>query len=279
MIVVTERQAAASSTGRPRKPLLELQNVSVIYGRGGSAVRALDNVSLQIDAGDFVSVVGPSGCGKSTLMHVIAGFVPATDGTVLLNGKSVTRPGADRAVVLQQATLFPWLSVFRNVELGPRARGVTRPDRQRLVKHYLDLVGLWADRDRMPYELSGGMQQRVALARAFVNDSEILLVDEPFGALDALSRDRMQREIVRIWHETGKTILFITHDVDEAVFCSTSIVIMKAAPGRVIDQVATPFSRQFASGERKSRSIRTGGDYLALREQVLGSVMPEDTFD
>ena len=279
MIIVTERQAAASPTPPPRKPLLELQNVSVIYGRGSAAVRALDNVSLQIDAGDFVSVVGPSGCGKSTLMHVIAGFVTATHGRVLLNGKSVTRPGADRAVVLQQATLYPWLSVFRNVELGPRARGVTRSDRQRLVKHYLDLVGLWADRDRMPYELSGGMQQRVALARALVNDSQILLVDEPFGALDALSRDRMQREIVRIWHETGKTILFITHDVDEAVFCSTSVVIMEAAPGRVVDRVAAPFSRQFASGERKSRSIKTGDDYLALREQVLGKVMPEDGFD
>ncbi len=273
------RQPKASPTARPREPLLELQDLSVVYGSGHTAVQALDRISLQIEAGEFVSVVGPSGCGKSTLMHVIAGFVPATHGRVVLNGKPVTRPGADRGVVLQQATLFPWLSVARNVELGPRARGVEQADRRRLVKHYLELVGLWAERDRMPYELSGGMQQRVALARAFANDSEILLVDEPFGALDALSRDRMQREIVRIWHETGKTILFITHDVDEAVFCSTDVVIMGAAPGRVIDRIAAPFSRQFASGERKSRSIKTSGDYLAVREHVLGKVMPEEALD
>ena len=264
------REAAPAS-----KPLLDLQNVSVSYGSGAAAVRALDNVSLRIDAGDFVTIVGPSGCGKSTLMHVIAGFVPASQGRVLLNGRAVLRPGADRAVVLQQPTLFPWLSVFGNVELGPRARGVPKAERRRAVERYLALVGLAAARDRRPYELSGGMQQRVALARALANESEILLVDEPFGALDALTREQMQREIIRIWHETGKTILFITHDVDEAVFCSTTIAVMAAGPGRVIDRVAVPFSRQFASRARKSRAIRTGGDYLAVRESVLRRIMPE----
>ena len=267
--------AALAAQGLARPPLLDLQNVSVTYGQGASAVRALDNVSLRIDAGDFVTVVGPSGCGKSTLMHVIAGFVPASQGRVLLGGQAVRRPGADRAVVLQQPTLFPWLTVFGNVEMGPRARGVPGPERRRIVEHYLALVGLSAARDRRPYELSGGMQQRVALARAFANDSQILLVDEPFGALDALTRDRMQREIIRIWHETGKTILFITHDVDEAVFCSTEVVVMDAGPGRVIDRVAVPFSRQYATRSRKSRDIRTGADYLAVREAVLRKVMPE----
>ncbi len=255
--------------------LLQLQNVSVGYGRGAAMVQALDNVSLTVAAGEFVTVVGPSGCGKSTLMHAIAGFVPATHGRVLLNGKPVRQPGADRAVVLQQPTLFPWLTVFGNVELGPRARGMAHAERCRVVDHYLDLVGLSAARDRRPYELSGGMQQRVALARALANDSEILLVDEPFGALDALTRDRMQREIIRIWHETGKTILFITHDVDEAVFCSTAVVVMAAGPGRVIERIALPFSRQFATRARKSREIRTGADYLAMREAVLRIVMPD----
>ena len=261
--------------GSARAPLLDLQNVSVTYGQGASAVRALDNVSLRINKGDFVTIVGPSGCGKSTLMHVIAGFVPASQGRVLLNGKAVRRPGADRAVVLQQPTLFPWLTVFGNVKMGPRARGVPLRERQRIVEHYLALVGLSAARDRRPYELSGGMQQRVALARAFANDSQILLVDEPFGALDALTRDRMQREIIRIWHETGKTILFITHDVDEAVFCSTEVVVMDAGPGRVVDRVAVPFSRQYATRARKSRNIRTGADYLAVREAVLRRIMPD----
>lgn len=267
--------AALAGRGSARPPLLDLQNVSVTYGQGASAVRALDNVSLRIEAGDFVTVVGPSGCGKSTLMHVIAGFVPASQGRVLLNDQAVRRPGADRAVVLQQPTLFPWLTVFGNVEMGPRARGVPLRERQRIVEHYLALVGLSAARDRRPYELSGGMQQRVALARAFANDSQILLVDEPFGALDALTRDRMQREIIRIWHETGKTILFITHDVDEAVFCSTEVVVMDAGPGRVVDRVAVPFSRQYATRARKSRNIRTGADYLAVREAVLRRVMPD----
>lgn len=267
--------ATLAAGGLARPPLLDLQNVSVTYGGGASAVRALDNVSLRIETGDFVTVVGPSGCGKSTLMHVIAGFVPASQGRVLLNGRAVRRPGADRAVVLQQPTLFPWLTVFGNVEMGPRARGVPLQDRQRIVEHYLELVGLLAARDRRPYELSGGMQQRVALARALANDSQILLVDEPFGALDALTRDRMQREIIRIWHETGKTILFITHDVDEAVFCSTEVVVMDAGPGRIVDRVAVPFSRQYATRARKSRGIHTGADYLAIREAVLRKVMPE----
>ena len=266
---------ALTAEASTRPPLLVLQNVSVTYGGGASAVRALDNVSLPINAGDFVTIVGPSGCGKSTLMHVIAGFVPASQGQVLLNGQAVRRPGADRAVVLQQPTLFPWLTVFGNVEMGPRARGVPWAERQRIVEHYLALVGLSAARDRRPYELSGGMQQRVALARALVNDSQILLVDEPFGALDALTRDRMQREIIRIWHETGKTILFITHDVDEAVFCSTEVVVMGAGPGRIVDRVAVPFSRQYAARSRKSRDIRTSADYLAVREAVLRTVMPD----
>ena len=274
-----DRAVEAVTEARPPTPLLDLQNVSVVYGKGAGAVRALDNVSLHIDAGDFVTIVGPSGCGKSTLMHVIAGFIPATEGRVFLNGKAVTRPGADRAVVLQQPTLYPWLSVFRNVEIGPRARGMKRAERHRVVERYLELVGLWGARNRMPYELSGGMQQRVALARAFASQSEILLVDEPFGALDALSRDRMQREIVRIWHGTGKTILFITHDVDEAVFSSTSVVIMEAAPGRVIDRISVPFSQQYARGERKSRSIKTGADYLVVRERVLRKVMPEEALE
>ena len=269
------KPAVLAEAGPVRPPLLDLQNVSVIYGQGASAVSALDNVSLRIEAGDFVTIVGPSGCGKSTLMHVIAGFVPASAGRVLLNGQAVQRPGADRGVVLQQPTLFPWLTVFGNVEIGPRARGVPFMERQRIVEHYLALVGLSAARDRRPYELSGGMQQRVALARAFANDSQILLVDEPFGALDALTRDRMQREIIRIWHETGKTILFITHDVDEAVFCSTGIVVMGAEPGHVIDRFPVPFSRQYAARARKSRDIRTGADYLAVREAVLQMVMPD----
>ena len=260
----------------PKPPLLDLENVSVVYGKGAAAVRALDRVNLTINAGEFVSLVGPSGCGKSTLMHVIAGFMPATEGRVLLNGSVVRGPGADRTVVLQQATLYPWLNVFENVELGPRSRGVPRAQRRQTVEHYLELVGMAAMRHRRSYELSGGMQQRVALARALANDAQILLVDEPFGALDALTRDRMQREIVRIWHETGKTILFITHDVEEAVFCSTGVIVMEGTPGRLAERLSVPFSRRYAAHRQTSRAIKSSPDYIAVREAVLQKILRND---
>ncbi len=249
--------------------MLDLRGVHVRFGE----VNALGGVDLQIREGEFVAVVGPSGCGKSTLMHVIAGFTRPTSGSILLNGKPITAPGADRTVVLQQATLFPWLSVRQNVELGPRARGVPEKERSRLVEHYLDLVGLTHAKDRRPYELSGGMQQRVSLARALANDTKILLVDEPFGALDALTREKMQREIVRIWHETGKTVLFITHDVEEAAFCATSIVVMGANPGHVVERIDAPFSRMYATHQMKARAIRSLPDYIELREGVLRKVL------
>ncbi len=212
-------------------------------------------------------------------MHVIAGFIRATEGQVLLDGRDVRGPGADRTVVLQEATLYPWLNVFENVELGPRSRGVPREERRRTVEHYLELVGLSAASRRRPYELSGGMQQRVALARALANDTQILLVDEPFGALDALTRDRMQREIVRIWHETGKTVLFITHDVEEAIFCSTSVVVMEASPGRIVDRISVPFSKMYATHQRKNRAIKSSSEYIAIRETVLQKVLAGEVLD
>ncbi|MBN9044293.1 MAG: ABC transporter ATP-binding protein [Rhizobiales bacterium] len=250
-------------------PLLDLRGIKVQFGD----LMALGGIDLQIREGEFVAVVGPSGCGKSTLMHVIAGFTRPTGGSILLNGKPITAPGADRTVVLQQATLFPWLTVRKNVELGPRARGVPEKERNRLVEHYLELVGLSNAMNRRPYELSGGMQQRVSLARALANDTKILLVDEPFGALDALTREKMQREIVRIWHETGKTVLFITHDVEEAAFCATSIVVMGANPGHVIERIDAPFSRMYATHQMKARAIRSLPDYIELRESVLRKVL------
>lgn len=251
-------------------PLLDLRGVNMRFGN----FTALGSVDLQIREGEFTVVVGPSGCGKSTLMHVIAGFTRPTGGQVLLRGKPITGPGADRTVVLQQATLFPWLNVWGNVELGPKSRGVPRAECRKLVAHYLELVGLTQARDKWPYELSGGMQQRVSLARALANDTDILLVDEPFGALDALTRERMQREIVRIWHETGKTVLFITHDVEEAAFCATSIVVMGAGPGRIIERIDdVPFSTAYATHRMKAREVRSLPEFIALRESVLQKVL------
>ena len=264
--------SAPERTATNASPLLDLRGITVRF----SDVTALGNIDLRIKEGEFVAVVGPSGCGKSTLMHVIAGFIKPTDGKILLNGVPITAPGADRTVVLQQATLFPWLSVRGNVELGPRSRGVPKAECDRLVDHYLDLVGLSHAKDRRPYELSGGMQQRVSLARALANDTKILLVDEPFGALDALTRERMQREIVRIWHETRKTVLFITHDVEEAAFCATSIVVMGTSPGHIVERIDVPFSRMYASHQLKARAIRSLPDFIELRENVLRQVLGPD---
>ena len=259
--------------------LLDLDNVTVTYGVGQNAVVALSKVDLKIRSGEFVAVVGPSGCGKSTLMHAIAGFIQPTSGTIKLNGHPVSKPSSDRAVVLQQATLFPWLDVFGNVELGPRSRGVGKQARHQLVERYLNLVGLADVRHRKTYELSGGMQQRVALARALANEAEILLVDEPFGALDALTRDRMQREIVRIWHETKKTIIFITHDVEEATFCSTSVVAMDPNPGRIVERIEVPFSRRYATHAQTSREIRSSPAFIETREAVLREVLKDEMLE
>ncbi len=274
-VMEVDRTATAPSPASA-KPLLDIRDLSVVHGAGPRSLLALDRATLTVMTGEFVSVVGPSGCGKSTLMHVIAGFLQPSSGTILLNGAPVRAPGSDRTVMLQQPTLFPWLSVFENVELGPRSRGVPREERQRTVRHYLELVGLSGAEQRKPYELSGGMQQRASLARARANDAEMLLVDEPFGALDALTRERMQREIVRIWHETRKTILFITHDVEEAVFCSTSVVVMEAHPGRIVERVDVPFSLRYGERRQNSRSIKSSPDYIAVREQVLAMVMKDE---
>ncbi|MCB1970667.1 MAG: ABC transporter ATP-binding protein [Geminicoccaceae bacterium] len=254
------------------KELLSIRDLSVRFDKA----EALRAVNLDVRQGEFIAVVGPSGCGKSTLLHVIAGFLQPTSGSAKLNGEEIRKPGADRTVVLQQPALFQWLNVYENVELGPKARGVPKAERHETVQKYLDLVGLSHVQKSHSYELSGGMQQRVSLARALANDTSILLVDEPFGALDALTRDRMQREIVRIWHETGKTVLFITHDVEEAVFCATSIVVMAASPGRVLEQHPAPFSRMYAEHDLGARAVKSRPDFIELREKILAQIVGED---
>lgn len=257
---------------RSGNPLLSIRDLSVRFGD----VDALSAVNLDVSEGEFVAIVGPSGCGKSTLLHVVAGFLQPTGGSARLEDRPITAPGADRTVVLQQPTLFPWLNVRDNVALGPKARGVPAKERRETVEQYLDLVGLSHAGDRRPYELSGGMQQRVSLARALANDTRILLVDEPFGALDALTRDRMQREIVRIWHETGKTVLFVTHDVEEAVFCATSVVVMAPSPGRIVERIATPFSAMYAEHAMHARTIKSLPGFIEVRERVLAHIVGDE---
>ena len=248
--------------------------VSVTYNAGtAQATLALSPTSLGFAKGDFICIVGPSGCGKTTLMQTLAGFLKPTGGTVSVGGLAIAGPGPDRGVVFQQAALFPWKTVAANAGFGPAMRGLPRAERQARVEYWLRSVGLWDFRDRYPYQLSGGMQQRLAIARALANEPELLLMDEPFGALDALTREKMQEELHAVWKRRGMTALFITHSVDEAVFLGTEIVVMSQRPGRVLARIPSPFAR--LAGERDIRRIKAGADFVALRERVLGLIWGE----
>lgn len=205
--------------------------VTKVYGDGPAAVAALTPVSFGVRQGEFLALVGPSGCGKTTLLNIVAGFDQATTGKVRLDGKLLTGPGADRGVVFQQGGLFTWMSVLENVAFGPRAQGIPRAKAYETAMGYLELVGLSAFAKRYPYELSGGMQQRVGIARALTNEPRILLMDEPFAALDQQTRELLQDEIKRIWKRTKRTILWITHSIDEALYLATHIAVMSARPG------------------------------------------------
>ncbi len=246
---------------------VRFEAVSVTYGTGDDVVRALAPLSLSFGQGDFVCIVGPSGCGKTTLLQTLAGFLPPSSGRVLVAGEPVTGPGADRGVVFQQAALFPWMTVAGNAGFGPMVRGVGRAERAERVEHWLRLVGLWEFRRRYTYELSGGMQQRLAIVRALCNEPRLLLMDEPFGALDALTREKMQEELHAVWKRNAMTVLFITHSVEEAVYLGTDVVVMSPRPGRIVERIACPFARQ--AGERDIRAIKSGPDFVQMRERVL----------
>ena len=249
---------------------VEFRGVRHHFTVGGAAVPALERIDLTIEPGEFVTLAGPSGCGKTTLLRLLAGFMTASEGSVAVGGDPVRGPGEERGVVFQQPTLYPWLSVRKNVELGPKLRGVPARDRAETASHYLELVGL-ADVDRhRPYELSGGMQQRCQIARVLANEPDIVLMDEPFGALDALTRERLQSELLEIWRATGRTILFITHSVDEAVFLGSRVLVMSPRPGRIVLDRPAVFTDH---GERvPADEIRALPEYAALCDEVRGAI-------
>ncbi|MGQ0662836.1 MAG: ABC transporter ATP-binding protein [Pseudomonadota bacterium] len=239
---------ASGATGKSVRPgvTVEVADVSMLYATmAGQPTWALRKLSFRIAPSEFVCAVGPSGCGKTTLLHLIAGFLQPIRGAVLLDGRPVARPGPDRGVVFQEYGLFPWLTVRANVEFGLRARGVARPERRRVVDAYLDLVGLREADNRYPFELSGGMRQRVAVARALVNQPQLLLMDEPFAAVDAMTRATLQDELVRLWQREGCACFFITHSIDEAVYLGQTILAMSPHPGRLKEIVVVdlPYPR------------------------------------
>jgi NitT/TauT family transport system ATP-binding protein len=214
---------------------LEVNNVSKKFTSKKKEFTALENINIHVEKGEFLAIVGPSGCGKTTLLRMMAGLETPTDGEVTENGKPVEGPSINRGFVFQQYSLFPWRTVLDNVVFGPEVRGIEKEERYKMADEYIKIVGLSSFRDNYPHELSGGMKQRVAIARALVNDPKTLLMDEPFGALDVQTRHNLQEELVRIWEKESKTIVFVTHNVDEAVFLADRVVVLSNSPGRVIN--------------------------------------------
>lgn len=238
---------------------------------GQSDVHALNNVNLAIKKGELLSVLGPSGCGKSTLLNIIAGFLAPTQGSVLFNGHEITGPDKERGMVFQQGALFEWMSVSKNIEFGMKmSGGYTASQRAKIVRDLLETVGLQEFANKPVYQLSGGMQQRVALARCLANDPEVILMDEPLGALDALTREKMQDLVLKVWKNTGKTIILITHSVEEALFLGERLIVMAPRPGRIFKEYNLPFAEQGV--EMSARNIKAQSNFVQSREEILSLI-------
>ena len=250
---------------------ISVQGVTKTFDLSGEEFIALDNVSLDVADNEFVTVVGPSGCGKSTLMNVLAGLDAPTSGQALVDGKAVSGPGPERGVIFQQYALFPWLTVRKNVEFGLKTAGLPAKERREKAEHFIEMVGLSQFADALPKMLSGGMKQRCAIARAYAVDPTILLMDEPFGALDALTRVKLQEQLLDTWSQEKRTVVFITHDVDEAVYLANRVVVMAARPGRIFDiiDVDLPYPR--------TEEMRLSPEFTALRNRVWHSVYHQTT--
>ncbi|MEW6579122.1 MAG: ABC transporter ATP-binding protein [Chloroflexota bacterium] len=238
---------------------IAIEHVTKRFNDEDERALALKDVSLHIEANEFVSIVGRSGCGKTTLLNMIAGFLQPTSGQVLVGGEPVGSPGPDRGMVFQHAALFPWLTAIQNIEFGPRNRGVPRRQRRAQAQELIELVRLGGFERKYPRELSGGMQQRVAIARALANDPDILLMDEPFGALDELTRSEMQLELLRIWEARKKTVVFVTHSIMEALYLSDRVVVLSPHPGRLRAEVAVSLPRP---------RQRSSQEFMAMYEEI-----------
>ena len=256
------RQPIHADKGR-----IVIDRVAVVFGRGANLHTAVAETSLDIAPGEFVCLLGPSGCGKSTLLNCVAGYMSPSRGSVTVDGIAVTKPGPDRGMVFQQYSLFPWKTVLDNVAFGPRVAG--KKDGEAIARTFLDMVGLSRFAKRYPGELSGGMQQRVGIARALANYPSVLLMDEPFGALDAQTRAMMQENLLRIWGEFGITVIFVTHDIDEALFLADRVLVMSASPGRIIADLEVPLARP------RSLDIATEDSFIGLKRQCLEQIRAE----
>ena len=249
---------------------LVIDRVFMQFGdRAQNGVVALRDISLTVDDREFCVIVGPSGCGKSTLLRLVAGLSRPTDGRLLLGGTEIQGPSRERGMVFQSYTLFPWLTVRGNIEFGLRLKGTPAAERQEIVARYVQLVGLAGFENAYPRQLSGGMMQRVAIARALANDPEILLMDEPFGALDSQTRSLMQELLLEVWEQSHKTVLFITHDIDEAIFLGDRVCVMTARPGQIKEEIKIPLHRP------RTPDVVTSPEFIEVKRRVAGLIREE----
>ena len=250
---------------------LSVKNVEMVYQvPKGEPVHALHDVSFDLTAGRLLTLLGPSGCGKTTLLNILAGFLAPTAGEVTLGGDIVTGPGQERGMVFQQGALFEWLSVEKNIAFGPKMNRHSKTETKDKVEELLDVVGLAGFGDRQVYELSGGMQQRVALARCLANDPDVILMDEPLGALDALTREKMQGLILKLWKETGKSIILVTHSVEEALYLGDRLFVMAPRPGRIECDYELPFAENGL--EVEPRELKAAPEFGEKREEILSII-------
>ena len=250
---------------------LLIDNISMRFDlHNGGSVQALKNVTLDIKSGELLSVLGPSGCGKTTLLNIVAGFLAPTEGQVVVNDRAVKGPGPERGMVFQQGALFEWMTVRQNVSFGPDMKKMPRRYSAKIVDRLLEVVGLQDFKDKAVYELSGGMQQRVALARCLANEPDVILMDEPLGALDALTREKMQSLVLDLWKETGKTIILITHSVEEALLLGERLLVMAPRPGRVHKEYRLPFAEMGVGADL--RAVKKHPDYAKTREEILAMI-------
>ncbi len=254
-----------------------MDKVCKVFGKGDAAFTALKDIEFEIPDKEFCCVIGPSGCGKTTLLRIIGGFYEASSGEVRVGGHTVRQPGPDRGVVFQDYALFPWLDVMGNASFGLKMQGISKEKREARADEFIKLAGLSDFRNTATFNLSGGMRQRVAIVRALVNDPEILLMDEPFGALDALTREDMELQLMKIWKQTQKTVVFITHDIEEAILLSSRLVILKAKPGEIKEIIDLPFSKEFPlDGDlQMARELKTEPRFIEMRQRAVKAIVEQ----